>query len=80
MNGLSTHYYKGGQKEYEGSYSDCRETGTWTYYHPNGMKMKEGNFKLGFEDGVWQFWDENGKLTKAVAYREGEVIDERIVK
>lgn len=59
--GLSTTWYKNGQKESEGEYANDVPVGKHVWWYENGQKMLEGRFENGERTGLWTWWHENGQ-------------------
>ena len=45
--GLTTRWYRNGQKEYEENFKDAKIHGPFKQWHENGQKKEEGNYKNG---------------------------------
>jgi len=70
--GLSTEWWKTGQKKWEGTYKDDSKHGKWTRWHDNGKKFEEENYKDGKENGLHTIWYENGQKKWEENYKDGK--------
>jgi|TARA_B100001964_G_scaffold106888_1_gene119432 antitoxin component YwqK of YwqJK toxin-antitoxin module len=70
--GLTTHWYKNGQKKIEETYNDGKNEGKYTSWYENGQKKKEETYKDGQRDGAWTQWYANGQKEKEETYKDGQ--------
>ena len=75
--GLTTHWYKNGQKKIEETYNDGKNEGKYTSWYENGQKKKEETYKDGQRDGAWTQWRANGQKEYEGTYKDGELISEK---
>ena len=72
LDGLSTEWYKNGQKELEGQYKDGKEEGLHTSWYENGQKAGEEHYKNGKGDGLTTIWYKSGKKNVEKYYKNGK--------
>ncbi|HWA99147.1 MAG TPA: hypothetical protein VG713_11670 [Pirellulales bacterium] len=72
--GLSTWWYKNGQKQLEGEYDQDMPVGKFTWWHSNGQKQTEGSFIAGMQSGRWVWWHPNGQKQSEGDYTENNRI------
>ena len=75
--GLTTHWYKNGQKKIEETYNDGKRDGAWTQWRANGQKEYEGTYKDGKLDGLMTEWYENGQKQTEETYKHDELISSK---
>ena len=71
--GLTTHWYKNGQKKIEETYNDGKNEGKYTSWYENGQKKKEETYKDGQRDGAWTQWRANGQKEYEGTYKDGKL-------
>ena len=59
-------YLDGGNREYEGMYSDGKPNGLLVYWYNNGNKMREGKLKDGMPVGRWITYTEDGSVQETI--------------
>lgn len=67
-NGFYKSYYKNGQMESEGNYTDGKQHGSWKYYYENSQLQSEGSFNNDIPTGIWKEYDEDGNLISENKY------------
>lgn len=67
-NGFYKSYYKDGQMESEGNYTDDKQHGSWKYYYENGQLQSTGTFNSDIPTGIWKEYDEDGNLVSENKY------------
>ena len=72
LDGLSTGWWKNGQKEFERNYKDGKMVGLWTLWYWNGQKESERNYKDGNLHGLSTLWWKNGQKKREVNWKDGE--------
>lgn len=68
LNGISTLWFKNGQKNQEGTFKDGKEEGLWTFWYENGNILKEGELYRNKQDGRWIFYNEDGSMKEEKIY------------
>lgn len=72
QDGLWTYWYRNGQMQKSGSFTEGTETGWWEYWYDNGIRRKMGNYNnQGKEDGLWKYWYKNGLEYREGSYKDG---------
>ena len=70
--GLSTIWYKNGQKATEGTFNkDGELDGILTWWYENGQKNSEANYKDGRPDGLSNVWYEDGQKESELNWKDG---------
>ena len=72
LDGLSTGWWKNGQKEFERNYKDGKEDGLQTRWYENGKKKGEANAKDGEPHGLVLQWHENGQKDYEGNFKDGK--------
>ena len=70
--GIVYAYWENGQKAFEGTYKDGKESGLHTSWHKNGQKEYEATYKDGQLDGLETQYYENGQKELEVTYKDGK--------
>ena len=70
--GFWNYWYRNGQIQKKGTFTEGTETGWWEYWYDNGVRRKEGAFNdAGKEVGPWRYWYSNGLEDKKGSYKAG---------
>lgn len=69
-NGITTFYFKSGQKEKEGNYVDNEREGEWKMWLENGQLEEVGNFKNEKRVGAWKGYYEEGAIDYEEFYND----------
>ena len=70
--GIVYAYWDDGQKSFQGSFKDGKESGLHTSWHRNGQKQWEATYKNGQLDGLETQYYENGQKELEVTYKDGK--------
>ena len=70
--GIVYGYGDDGQKAFQGSFKDGKESGLHTSWHENGQKASEVTYKDGKLDGLETEYYENGQKELEVTYKDGK--------
>jgi len=52
-----------------------QKDGIERFWYPNGQLKEEGQWFNNLANGLMRTWNEDGKLTKALRYKSGELIE-----
>ena len=63
------YYYKDGQLQYEGYYSQGNPHKKHKYYYPSGVLKEEQYYEMGIRENNWKKYDEEGNLVMTITYR-----------
>jgi antitoxin component YwqK of YwqJK toxin-antitoxin module len=74
--GLTTWWYKNGQKQAESNYADDKVEGLTKWWHDDGSKDIEVNFKDDERHGARTIWDKEGNVIFSATYNNGESNDQ----
>ncbi|MEQ8533156.1 MAG: hypothetical protein RIB86_14980, partial [Imperialibacter sp.] len=61
-------YYRGGQLQMEGRYTNNIKIDSFRFYYPNGVLEARGAYREGMRFGVWKYFYENGQLKQVVDF------------
>ena len=67
-------YFSNGKKEYDGTFKDGKENGTFIYWYEDGQKKYEEYYKNGLAEGKQYEWDPDGQLNKTEIYKQGKLL------
>ncbi|MGH8556406.1 MAG: toxin-antitoxin system YwqK family antitoxin [Methylococcales bacterium] len=71
LHGLSSRWYRNGQKQEEGTYKDGKKDGQFVSWYDNGHKIEEGIYKDGKKDGQFVYWYNEGQKAEEIIYKDG---------
>jgi len=74
-NGVWTSWYRNGQKQLEGRYTEDVPVGKFVWWHSNGQKAIEGEYTTGKQSGSWVWWHQNGQKNISGEYVQGNPIN-----
>jgi antitoxin component YwqK of YwqJK toxin-antitoxin module len=73
LDGLSKHYYPGGQLNDSGYYRNNLKEGSWQYFHINGKQKGIGNYFADSLTGTWSWYHANGKPATIELYKSAKL-------
>lgn len=80
INGPTKSFYENGKLKAEGMMKDNYESGHWKEYSDSGLIKSEGDYVAGKKSGVWKQYNQEGILDKTQTWKDGTMLDEKIVK
>jgi len=79
LNGLQIIYYESGQLYSSGEMKDGLREGEWNWFYVNGNVSSTVNFIEDKKEGKQIMWSETGDKTKEEFYKNGDIIEEKIL-
>ena len=73
--GRAVELYTDGNPQAEAYFLDGQKDGMERFWYPNGQLKEEGQWFNNRANGLMRSWEENGKLSKAVRYKNGDLIE-----
>ncbi|MEK9773814.1 MAG: hypothetical protein VW576_09655, partial [Opitutae bacterium] len=73
--GRAVEEYGNGSPRAEAHFLEGQKDGMERFWYPNGQLKEEGQWFNNRANGLMRQWDENGKLSKAVRYKNGDLIE-----
>ena len=71
--GVWTHTYGSGQRQFEGAFDLGQPTGKHKTWHPNGVLEESGSYESGAKHGKWKLYSDEGLLLHEYIYRYGKL-------
>ncbi len=72
LHGLTTQWYKNGQKYKEGSYKHGDADGIWTWWFRDGKMKQKVSYSKGVVEGDYEIYFDNGNLWARILYKNGK--------
>lgn len=79
LSGIQKYYFESGQLYSSGEMRDGLREGEWNWYYENGNISSTANFISDKKEGKQIIWSETGQKTKEEIYKNGELIEEKIL-
>ncbi len=79
LSGTQKYYFESGQLYSSGEMKDGLREGEWIWYYENGNFSSTANFISDKKEGKQIIWSETGAKTKEEIYKNGELIEEKIL-
>ena len=73
--GIAVEQYADGSPQAEAHFLEGQKDGMERFWYPNGQLKEEGQWFNNRANGLMRSWDEKGKLSKAVRYKNGDLIE-----
>ena len=73
--GLAVEEYPDGSPRAEAHFLEGQKDGMERFWYSNGRLKEEGQWFNNRPNGLMRTWDEGGTLTKAVRYKNGDLIE-----
>lgn len=73
--GMAAEQYEDGSPQAEAHFLEGQKDGMERFWHANGQLKEEGQWYNNRANGLMRVWDEDGKLSKAVRYKNGDLIE-----
>ena len=73
--GIAAEQYDDGTPQAEAHFLEGQKDGMERFWYPNGQLKEEGQWFNNRANGLMRSWDEKGKLSKAVRYKNGDLIE-----
>ena len=73
--GLAVEEYSDGSPRAEAHFLEGQKDGMERFWYSNGRLKEEGQWFNNRPNGLMRAWDKEGKLTKAVRYKNGDLIE-----
>lgn len=79
LHGQHNSYYETGETYLTGEMKNGKREGEWVWYYKNGNISSTVNFMNDKKEGMQIMWSETGEKTKEELYKNGELIDEKLM-
>lgn len=79
LTGIQKYYFESGQLYSSGEMKDGLREREWNWYYENGNISSTVNFISDKKEGKQIIWSETGEKTKEELYKNGELIDEKLL-
>jgi len=73
--GRAVEEFEDGRPRAEAHFLKGKKDGMERFWYPSGILKEEGQWFENQANGMMRAWDNTGKLTKAVRYKKGELIE-----
>jgi hypothetical protein len=73
--GRAVEEFEDGRPRAEAHFLKGKKDGMERFWYPSGILKEEGQWFDNQANGMMRAWDEAGKLTKAVRYKKGELVE-----
>jgi hypothetical protein len=73
--GRAVEEFEGGIPRAEAHFLKGMKDGMERFWYPSGILKEEGQWFENQPNGMMRAWDEAGKLTRAVRYKKGELVE-----
>jgi len=73
--GRAVEEFEDGRPRAEAHFLKGKKDGMERFWYPSGILKEEGQWFENQANGMMRAWDEAGKLTKALRYKQGELIE-----
>jgi len=73
--GRAVEQYEDGKPRAEAHFLNGKKDGMERFWYPSGILKEEGQWFDNQANGMMRAWDKAGELTKAVRYKNGELIE-----
>jgi antitoxin component YwqK of YwqJK toxin-antitoxin module len=79
LSGIQKYYFESGQLYSSGEMQDGLREGEWIWYYESGNISSTANLINDKKEGKQIIWSETGEKTKEEIYKNGELIEEKIL-